>query len=246
MDGAGAREIVETDLRQPAAAPDPVGFNGIDQRGDDTGIDTVGKELGAFCHGAGNDGGGGGTEHQVEHKAGEIKAFIGGKQVKAGLADEAEKILAHQQAEADDNEYHRAYTEIHQVLHDDVAGILGAGKACLYHGKACLHPEYQRGADQKPYTPYFTHNLTSLFCGPGGSELFPSGHRCLFLSRFSLPPYRRSGQFLLLAPPGACIWQTRKGVDTFSARQKPGSRGLFSGHRRATARRWGRASSFPR
>ena len=78
------------------------------------------------------------------------------------LADETKQILTHQQAETDQDEYNRADTEVHQVLHDDIAGIFGSGKAGFHHCKASLHPENQCRADQIPYTPYFTHNLTSL------------------------------------------------------------------------------------
>ena len=159
---AGTGEIMEAKAGKPAAAPDPVGLNGVNQCGNDAGIDAVGQELGALSHSTGNDGRGGGAEHQVEYEAGEIEAFVGSEQVEAGFSDETEQILTHQQAETDQDEYNRADTEVHQVLHDDIAGIFGSGKAGFHHCKASLHPEYQSRADQIPYTPYFTHNLTSL------------------------------------------------------------------------------------
>ena len=162
VDGAGAGEIVEAELSEPAAAPDPVGFNGINQCGNHTGIDAVGQEFSALCHGTGDDGGCGGTEHQIKYKAGKIEFVIGGEQIKAGLANKAEKIFAHQKAEANDNEYHGADAEVHEVFHNDVAGIFGTGKTGLNHGKSCLHPKNQCRSNQEPYTPYFTHNLTSL------------------------------------------------------------------------------------
>ena len=41
MDARRTRKVMETDLRKPAATPDPVSLNGVDQRGDDCGINTV-------------------------------------------------------------------------------------------------------------------------------------------------------------------------------------------------------------
>ena len=45
-------KVVEAQTGQPAAAPDPVGLNGVDQGRDHCGIDAVGKELGPLRHGA--------------------------------------------------------------------------------------------------------------------------------------------------------------------------------------------------
>ena len=53
--------------------------------------------------------------------------------------------------ETDEPEHNRADREVHEVLHDDVAGILGAGEARLHHGEASLHEEHQRGGQQYPY-----------------------------------------------------------------------------------------------
>ena len=44
--------------------------------------------------------------------------------------------------------------EIHQVLHDDVAGVLRTGEAGLNHRKAGLHEEYQRRCDERPAYVY--------------------------------------------------------------------------------------------
>ena len=42
VDRTGSCEIMEAKLCQPAAAPDPVSFDGIDQCGDHTGVNTIG------------------------------------------------------------------------------------------------------------------------------------------------------------------------------------------------------------
>ena len=46
-----------------AAAPNPVGLNGVYQQGDDTGINAIGRKLCALGHGAGNNGSGGSAEY---------------------------------------------------------------------------------------------------------------------------------------------------------------------------------------
>ena len=44
----------------------------------------------------------------------------------------------------------RADTEVHQVFHQNIAGVLGPGKAGLAHRKARLHEENQGSAQQDP------------------------------------------------------------------------------------------------
>ena len=83
MDGAGAGKIVEAHLGQPAAAPNPVRLNGVDQCRDHSRIDTVGQEFRSFRHGTGYDGSCSGTEHQVKHKVRPVKRRIAGKDINA-------------------------------------------------------------------------------------------------------------------------------------------------------------------
>ena len=68
MYGAGARKIMEARLREPAASPDPVGLDGIDQSGNNRRVDTVGQKPGSLGHGTGHNSGRGGAEYQIEHK----------------------------------------------------------------------------------------------------------------------------------------------------------------------------------
>lgn len=51
-------------------------------------------------------------------------------------------------------------TKIHQVLHDDISGVLRTGKSCLYHSKPRLHPEHKGRTDQKP--KFYCHFLSPL------------------------------------------------------------------------------------
>ena len=158
VNGAGTGVVMESLPEKPAAAPNPVRLNGVDNQGDDCGVKTVSGEFCPFCHGSGNDGGSGSAEHQVEHKCGRArKASVGGtgdklpetgKQVQIRHSNQAmESVPAHHQRVAQQGEYHCPDTEVHQVFHDDISGVFGAGEAGFAHGKPRLHPEYQSRAD---------------------------------------------------------------------------------------------------
>ena len=54
------------------------------------------------------------------------------------------------------DEHHRADTEIHQIFHNDIASVFRSGKARFHHGKARLHPKHQGSATS------LTKNLSQL------------------------------------------------------------------------------------
>ena len=154
VNDAGTCEIVERcgQLRKPAAAPYPVGFDRVDHCRDDSGINTIRNELCTFCHSTGNNGCCCCTEYQIEYEAGPVKVCIVRENVKSRLADDAGYVFSAQQPEADENEYHRAEAKVHEVFHNDVAGVFCSGEARFYHCKAALHKEYQCRTDQEPDT----------------------------------------------------------------------------------------------
>lgn len=135
---------------QPAIrSPYPVGFNGIDQKTDHEGVHTVGDEFGTLRHGTGYNGRCCGAEYQVESEcapvcAGEIRQRMTAPPHKRCPLGSA------QQAESQNQERHGSQTEIHGVLHDDVAGVLGSCEPGFHHGESRLHKEYQCGSDQIP------------------------------------------------------------------------------------------------
>ena len=156
MDRGGTGEIMEAQLAQPAAAPDPVAGDGIDESGDAEGVDAVGDELGALRHGAGDDGGSRGAEHGLEdqereqgHARGKHVGIVAqNKGVEA--ADDGAGTAEHE-AEAQNPVGGGTDAEVHQVFHQDVAGVLGTGEARLAHGETGLHKEDQGRAQQDPY-----------------------------------------------------------------------------------------------
>ena len=143
---------MEAQLAEPAAAPDPVTGDGVDDEADGRRVEAVGAELGALCHGAGNDGGGGGAEHSLEHhvdpqrQAAEIVAALD-ERIKT--ADEGAGARKHH-TEADQPVAGRADTEVHHILHQNIAGILGTGQARFAKGEACLHEEDHERRNQCP------------------------------------------------------------------------------------------------
>ena len=161
VDRGGTCEIVETKLRKPALrVPNPTGFNGVNKQRNDAGVNAIGDELRALCHGAGYDGGCRCAEHKVEyegrsHSVLEEPTEIG-EDLKIRNADKsAYIILGHHEREAEQYENNRTDTEIHEVLHDDVAGIFRTGETGLNHGEPGLHEEHECGSDQEPDTKSF-------------------------------------------------------------------------------------------
>ena len=171
---------MESHLRQPSAAPDPVCFNRIDQSRNDAGVNAVGQELRPLCHSAGHDRRCGRTKHQVKYKVGPVKIRIICKNIKTRLTDQPHHVLSQKKAETNQDKHDCSNTEVHQVLHQNVTCILSPGKACLHHSKPCLHPEHQCSADQKPDTEqlavYSTHNFfrhnNSLLNETRGNDAF--------------------------------------------------------------------------
>ena len=77
--------------------------------------------------------------------------------------DQIKSVYSHQQAIAQEDEDHGTDAEVHEVLHDDVAGVFGPREATLHHGKATLHEEHEDGTDQKPDAKRYTvHTICSF------------------------------------------------------------------------------------
>ena len=156
---AGAREIVETELHQPAAAPYPVRFYRVYHKADNARINAVRQELRALCHCAGNDSCRSRAEHEIEHEGRPVEMRVVGEYAEGGhSAEPAQHVLAHHKTEAEKCEHDCADAEVHEVLHDDVARVFRTGKTCFDHCEARLHKEHEGCADQVPNTEYFGIN----------------------------------------------------------------------------------------
>ena len=151
MDCCGTCKIVESHLSEPSTAPDPVAGDGIDEGRNAEGIDTVGEEFCSLRHGAGDDGGGCGAENGLEDQIGEQGHALrqdGGVVPLDPMVQAADQgpAAGEHQAEAQQPVDRRADAEVHQVLHENVARVLGPGEAGLAHGEARLHQKDQRRA----------------------------------------------------------------------------------------------------
>ena len=160
---------MEAHALQPAAAPHPVAADGVDHQRDGCGVDAVGFEVGALGHRTGNDSGGrcaeDGLEHDV-HPQRDIKPQVAVIALNERIEPADQRACAAEhQAEADDPVARCADAEVHQVFHQDVAGVFGAGKARLTQRKTGLHKVDQECRNQHPTGVYGTeHYNTSPVC----------------------------------------------------------------------------------
>ena len=149
----GAGKIMEAQLRQPAAAPNPVAADRINNSTDNQAVNAINEEVGTLCHRTGNNRCCCCAEHSLEdeERRARIACAIITLYEEVRRTDKAADIRAKHQAEADNPEHYRAKAHIHNVLHNDVGSVLRSRKACLDHRKARLHRKYQEGTYQHPY-----------------------------------------------------------------------------------------------
>ena len=145
---------MEAELGEPAAAPDPVSGDRIDQERDQNGIDAVGGEFRTFSHRAGDDRRRGRTEDGLEEEVDQRRiACIAGVIVsdeEIRRADDAADVFPEHEPEAQDPENDGTKRKVHEILHDDVACILCSREPSLHHRKSRLHEEYQNSPQQCP------------------------------------------------------------------------------------------------
>ena len=141
-------EIMEAHFSEETAAPDPVTGDRVDEQRDRCGVDAVSREFSPLSHGTGNDGGGGGTEDGLEDgvcpernaRRKNMAVILHDKGI-----DPAEECGAgaEHNAVAEQPVQRGTDTEVHQVLHQNVTGIFGAGETRFTHGESRLHEEDQ-------------------------------------------------------------------------------------------------------
>ena len=154
VDGCRACKIMEAHALQPAAAPHPMAADGVDHQRDHSGVNAVSFEVGALGHGAGDDGGGRCAENGLEHDVDpqrdiepQVRVISLNERVES--ADQSARAAEHD-AEADEPVARGANAEIHHILHQNIAGVLGTGKACFTQRKTSLHEVDQERCNQRP------------------------------------------------------------------------------------------------
>ena len=154
MHRRGTGKIMEAQLRQPAAAPDPVAGNRVDKCADRYAVNTIRDEFGPFRHSAGNNSGRRRAENGLEdkiHRGGNRQAeeavILRHKGIKA--SDQRAGACEHQ-AETENPVNRGAESKVHQVFHNNIAGVFRPGKAGLHHSETRLHEKHQRRSKQRP------------------------------------------------------------------------------------------------
>jgi hypothetical protein len=141
----------------------------------------VGQEAGALDHRTRDDGGGHRREHELEQQLGldgNLRGGQGAERVavaEPAAGPEEGVAVAEHDREAGGVEHDGDDDEVHQVLHEDVADVLGRGDARLDQGEPGLHEEDERGADEDPdgvdgRAQLGWHGGRSLSAGVGGAR----------------------------------------------------------------------------
>ena len=159
-DGASG-EVVERGLElvQPAATPLPTHDDRIDDRRDDGAVDHVRLELRAFGHGSRHDRRGGRgerdlkcEEHElVESPVGEDTVASEEPAVTTDVLSGTGEVATECDGVSDGEEQQGSHAEVHQVLHEDVGHVLGAGEAGFDQRETGLHEDHQDRGHQDPH-----------------------------------------------------------------------------------------------
>ena len=153
-------EIHKAEIGQPAAAPDPVPDDGVDDQREHKGKEDERKVLDALGHRAGDDGGRRAAKHKLEKELAPerhggsqrivIKAEVRAAQHKQMLGADEGVVAAEHQPPAQQHKAQRGHGKDDKVFGQDVDAVFGAGKARLHRGKAQVHKEHEDRRQQHP------------------------------------------------------------------------------------------------
>ena len=150
-------------IRGPA--PCPVGDDGVDQAGDERCVDQVGLELDAAGYRSRDDRRRGCGEHDLEQPLGATFSVV--EEEVAVREPSADARAAVRQAKADGPIHETTNGKVHHVLHDDVAGVLGASESGLDEREARLHQHHERC---RQHQPHLVRRGGDLFNGLGRAD----------------------------------------------------------------------------
>src|SRR5215210_3098420 len=163
VDDRRAREVLHSELRQPAAAPDPVSHHRVDQAGEDDGEDYVDRELGPLQHRAPHDGQRNGAEGDLEQELGRERylrpresrvdvVYLAGRYRKEpALGADNSVARTEGQRETHGPEQESCDRQVYQYLGDHAPDVLHAGEANLEHREPCLHEKDQARRYDHPH-----------------------------------------------------------------------------------------------
>ena len=134
--------------------------DGVDHQGEHKGKDDEGEVFDALGHRAGDDGGGGAAEHQLEeelapegHVGGQgvvVKGQVGAAQDEQVLRPHEGVVAAEHEPPAQQHEAQGRDGKDDEVFGQDVDGVFRSGQARLHRGESQVHEKYQDGGQQNP------------------------------------------------------------------------------------------------
>jgi hypothetical protein len=143
---------VETPRGEPPAAPNPVTGDWVDNQADYEAVNAIGQKFCSLSHSAGDYSRGRRAENRLKdgEGIGWKRRIIIASNEKINFSDNAAYIRAEHDTETQNPERYRTYAEIHQIFHDDVAGVLGPGETRLNHRETRLHKKNQYRPQKNP------------------------------------------------------------------------------------------------
>jgi len=132
---------------------------GIDDRTGYDAVGDIGLELCSFRHGTRYDRGRRRAKYQLEEilrlqgNAGPGERVKGRTRIVQEKSGRSEKRVTRSkhQPETDKPEKETAERKIHQVLHEDIAGVFGTAKTRFQQGETGLHEHDEHGSKYYPY-----------------------------------------------------------------------------------------------
>ena len=158
VDNRAAGEVVEAQRAEPAAAPDPVNDNGVDENGDEGAIDQVADKIGALGHRAGGNGAGRGREGELEEEHRQRRDIECAKRlahhVHAGHEQRSAEQAAVARPERDTETNHPPHNSreasVDEVFEQRIHGCCLPDHAGFQQRKPGLHEEDQEPGEQHP------------------------------------------------------------------------------------------------
>ena len=182
VDHPGAGIVLSAQDAQPAAAPDPVAVQGIDDRANQEAVGEVRLGLGALGYGPGHDGSGGAGKDHLEHPVHIDLPIAAGPhpagQEKVIGAGNAGRRSSHHQGKAESPERQGSNGEVHKALGHIVDRAFGPDQAGPQESEPGLHKKDQESGRHGGQVAHIGQGLLGLLPGrvAVGKGDIPAGH----------------------------------------------------------------------
>ena len=126
-----------------------MGDDWVDEPGDEWGVEKIGGELDPARNTTGDDGGGGGSKDHLKEPLRSPGVVVEEEHIAPG-EKAAKRASAVSECKPKCPVGDASHREIHEVLHDDVPGVLCPGESSLDEGETSLHEHHQNGRQYQP------------------------------------------------------------------------------------------------